>query len=183
MRLFYGIEISEDVKEWMASLTRELQRRGVSAANWSAPSLMHVTVVFLGEVPEQRMDDFSSPAKAVADMQSPFQLTLDHVGLFGGSRVLWVGFTEDAGYRELQSLCLELSHALRDTTGFVPDARPFRPHVTLARKLDMKSSPIVGEFSLNGSKQIPVRDLCLFESTRVNGQLVYPVRSRFGFEK
>ncbi|MGQ0564293.1 MAG: RNA 2',3'-cyclic phosphodiesterase [Gemmobacter sp.] len=93
------------------------------------PDTFHLTLVFLGEVPDPvlvALDD---------DLQRlrlpPFDLTLSGVGLFGGGkpRAAWAGVAPSEPLTRLQA---KLDHAAR-MAGALPDARRFRPHVTLGR--------------------------------------------------
>ena len=90
---------------------------------------IHLTLAFLGEVDETRRGALDAVARAVH--VEPFTLTLDRVGSFRRSRVAWAGASGVPA--ELLALQASLDEALRGK-GFELEERPFRPHITLARK-------------------------------------------------
>ena len=87
---------------------------------------IHLTLAFLGEVPEARVAD----AMAIAVEASPFRLELDEVGAFRGARVAWAGSSRPPP--QLLEMQSRLAAALA-WAGFALEERPFAPHVTLAR--------------------------------------------------
>lgn len=92
------------------------------------PLDLHITLVFLGMV-----DAVQLPCvEAVAGRQDgdAFDLSIDHTGYWPRARVAWCGPAEVP--LPLQSLVDGLQRDLR-ACGFEPEARPYRPHVTLAR--------------------------------------------------
>ena len=97
---------------------------------------IHLTLAFLGEVDQARM----SLAHAAADaLRMPrFVLSLDRVGSFRRSRVAWAGASRTP--EALATLQSALEEKLR-ASGFTLEARPFRPHITLARKIRERVPP------------------------------------------
>ena len=112
----------------LADLARELAERSGGKAVPQAK--IHLTLAFLGDVDEERLEDaMLAPAGLEA---AGFDMVLDQVGSFSGARVGWAGCRQPArGLADLQS-ALVRRLAKR---GFVPDDRPYAPHVTLARKI------------------------------------------------
>jgi 2'-5' RNA ligase len=109
---------------------------------------LHVTLAFLGSVPERRIQDLASVARRVAgafpSSAAPLLLTFDHIEYWKKPQVLCaLAEGESAQVRTLaEALTNEAAGA-----GFNPDPKPFRPHVTVARKvvhptraLDMRSA-------------------------------------------
>lgn len=103
------------------------------ALRWVKREAMHLTLRFLGEVEEARVQDV---AGALAELGNGGRLALRavEVGSFGGRRprVVWVGFARDDGFERLQALRLGLDDALVGA-GFEQEAGEFRPHLTLGR--------------------------------------------------
>jgi 2'-5' RNA ligase len=107
--------------------------RLAARANW------HVTLAFLGEVPDERLDDVRAALVAAVARwrakQAPTQLRLGGGGRFGRGRftVLWVGLRGDVG--PLAALATAVRKELKRAR--LPyDPKPFRPHLTLARPGD-----------------------------------------------
>lgn len=90
---------------------------------------MHLTLVFLGEIPEPMLADVDA---AFAGLRAPaFDLTLSGLDMFGGAkaRSVHAGVAESAPLRHLQA---KVETAARAAGVAVPGRR-FAPHVTLGR--------------------------------------------------
>ena len=88
---------------------------------------LHITLKFLGMVPEPEVVLIGQVMDQVIPHCSPFQLQLEGFGCF--SQALWLGVAEQ---QELQRLAGELDKAL-SVIGIPRERKPFRPHVTVAR--------------------------------------------------
>jgi RNA 2',3'-cyclic 3'-phosphodiesterase len=97
------------------------------------PELMHVTLAFLGAVPDERLDDAAAAVRDAAEGWRSFAVSLDRLGRFplsGAPTVTWLGIGR--GATEIAALAEAVRRAL--AAHEVPfDAKPFRPHLTLAR--------------------------------------------------
>ena len=128
MRLFIAIDLPNEVRTQLKELQRVL-RPHASAAKWVAPESIHITLKFLGEVPEKRVHQIDA---ALAGLTwKPFTITVHGVGFFPGARsprVLWAGMDAPT----MQGLTEELD-ARMEPLGFEKEKRAFRPHITLAR--------------------------------------------------
>ncbi len=92
---------------------------------------IHITLKFLGEIPEERTTRVAQLIKGIAF--KPFTLDFRGVGVFPSpSRpsVVWAGVTGEAS--EMLAVFTELERGLK-ALGFEPERRPFQPHVTLCR--------------------------------------------------
>ena len=121
---------------WPDAPTREKLRRIVDAAAIERPARrvpahnLHLTLHFVGNVESVRM---SAMAEAARDLHAEaFELRIDHAGHFGKPRVGWLGVERCPA--ALKRLHADLGKAL-SACGYHPEQRPFRPHVTIARKL------------------------------------------------
>lgn len=121
--------------------------RPVPAAN------LHVTLAFLGTVPERRTDELRRLARAQAAAyacERPIALTFERFDYFRRAQVLCVLAAEDDS-----AAAQPIARALQDASaaaGFNPDLKPFRAHVTVARKVMRATVPaalrtVVWEFS------------------------------------
>lgn len=177
-RLFYGIDIPGMVKSDVKSAQKLLTLQGIIADSWTNPDLLHITVLFLGVLDSGEMPKLLRAGELAAKDTSPFSLWTGNFGTFVKNRILWLGFDEERS--DMFSL-KALNRSLRDQlAGELPiefDTRPFRAHLTLARKL--KDASKLDKASRLQSTEIQVTELCLFESIRIDGVLQYPVRHRF----
>jgi RNA 2',3'-cyclic 3'-phosphodiesterase len=112
------------------------QRRGEPPRLvWVAPQALHLTLQFLGEQPEARAAELVAAIEAPFRL-SPFTVTWHGLGAFPSPRhprAIWLGVAAGAG--RLGELEREVaSRAGRLLSGeALTDARPFHPHLTLAR--------------------------------------------------
>jgi RNA 2',3'-cyclic 3'-phosphodiesterase len=131
VRLFFAITLPGEV-QWALS---ELRPRDESRDyRWVHPSLMHLTLAFLGEQPEERLELLQRVGSEAAQASAPGTLRLANAGSFGSRsapRVLWVDLVGDVA--ALNTLQRNLDSSLR-AAGFTLEDRPFRAHITLARR-------------------------------------------------
>jgi RNA 2',3'-cyclic 3'-phosphodiesterase len=137
VRLFIGLELDAPVRAAAAEAASRLQQQ-LSAvapdfeARWVPPENLHITVWFFGEVADPaaaRLAEHLSPPLGLA----AFDLGVRGCGAFprsGAPRVLWIGTGDGtagmiAAHARLVERLARLGHA--------PEARPFSPHLTLAR--------------------------------------------------
>jgi len=90
---------------------------------------IHLTLAFLGEVAEPRIEAARAAARAVAFER--FAFALDRVGSFRAARVAWAGSAEAPA--QLVALQSALAMRLREAR-FGIEERPFAAHATLARR-------------------------------------------------
>ncbi len=106
---------------------------------WTPTENLHLTIRFVGSVDRAVVEGV---ADALSGSPLPaFKLELDGVDAFGrggGVRVVWLGLragAEGAGVvaAQVEKECLR--------AGLVGEARPFKPHLTLARARDRAGLP------------------------------------------
>ena len=153
-RLFFALWPDEAMRQAMAQATRDAARasggRPVPAHN------LHVTLAFLGSVPERRLGALAEAASASALLPPEFasassagslqsavggradfpggclELTFDRLEYWGAAQLLC------ALPAEPPPAVVGLARRLQDqlaARGFAPDLKPFRPHVTVVRKV------------------------------------------------
>lgn len=91
---------------------------------------LHITLAFLGEVPERRLDELQALAASVCLPKVPVHL--DRLGFWNHNHVLWAGAKAPAPV--LTELAADLQEVMLKA-GFLGEVRPFVPHVTMLRKL------------------------------------------------
>jgi 2'-5' RNA ligase len=130
VRLFVALWPPENVVRELADALAAIQPPG-SSVRWTRVEQWHLTLVFLGEVGEDRLPELTDRLGRAARRHPALSLHFAGAGRFG-DRVLW---TRVEGDREpLRQLAASASAAAR-RTGLDVDDRPYRPHLTLARNL------------------------------------------------
>ena len=133
IRSFIAIELPGEVKASLARIQAQLKSGSRAPAKWVDPAVMHLTLKFLGYVDAGVIGGITSALGEACKSISPFRLEMNGVGVFPSARsvrVVWAGLT---GELEKLSLLQKRIDAALDPLGFRAEARPFTPHLTLAR--------------------------------------------------
>jgi 2'-5' RNA ligase len=141
MRLFVAIDLDDAAR---SAIGREQKRiaaaiyTGGKALTWAAVDRMHLTLVFLGEVPDPLAARFVEAMRTPV-MQPPFEAVFGGLGVFPPDRgergrkpprVLWLGV---AGGAEATIRLQKEVRARLARLGAAIEERDFHPHLTLAR--------------------------------------------------
>lgn len=179
MRCFVAIELPEEIRDRLGELQERMRgdRRGV---RWTRPEAIHLTLKFLGEVPDSQVAEVCAVAQRVAERYSAFELEVAGVGCFppqGAARVVWVGISQPpAELLECQREC-EATYA---QIGFVPEGRAFSPHLTLGRvnepAVGYRIRGGLGEFEGFTAGRFMAEELTVFQSElRPSGSVYTPL--------
>jgi len=130
MRLFVALEIPSTVRENLAALIKSL--RAVSPqTRWVRSENLHVTLKFIGEVPEVKLVGIREALAGVRSEQ-PVALAFRGLGFFPNEkhpRVLCAGIEASPNLKTLAAAIDVATEKL----GILREQRPFSPHLTLAR--------------------------------------------------
>ena len=111
-------------------------RREAAPFRWSLPEQLHVTLAFLAEVPDRRLDDLTERLGRAAVRRTPVPTRIAGGGAFPNAaraRVLWAGLDVDhAGRTELSRMATG-ARAAASRAGIDVDGQRFRAHLTVAR--------------------------------------------------
>jgi RNA 2',3'-cyclic 3'-phosphodiesterase len=128
LRLFFALqpplELGALLMERASPLLAELQTQAVPVSN------LHATLCFMGAVPPERLDELRAAASRVR--MAPFEIVFDVFEFWEKPKVLVAGAANGSIHGTA------LSNALQNASvdaGFSPDPKPFRAHLTLARKI------------------------------------------------
>ena len=125
IRTFIAVDISSEIKERIKDIHRQFADYAVRLVD---PDLAHITIKFLGDIPEDKVTPITDALSGVNC--SPFDIDIEGIGAFPNMnyiRIIWVSAKGD--FRELHQ---EVEAALKPL-GFPPDSRNFTAHATLAR--------------------------------------------------
>jgi 2'-5' RNA ligase len=135
IRSFIAIELSEEARMVLARLQSRLKEASPpKTVRWTDPRNVHLTLHFLGDLAEDRLQDVSRTLRDAAAEHAPFSLNLSNLGCFPNTRrarIVWVGLTGDTDY--LAALQGNLGDRLKKAVGFEPESRPYSPHLTIGR--------------------------------------------------
>ncbi len=167
VRLFFALEPSAENKSLIADWRERAwppMARAVPAANF------HITLVFLGEVAEHKLEQLGDSVESIS--AAPFISYFTQVGFWPKPGILWLGSVDDAG--PLQSLAVALRRAA-NSAGLRSDTRGYIPHLTLQRAVrDAPPAPIVApDFTLHFDR------FTLFESQQTRTGVRYVERAEW----
>ena len=137
MRLFVALEIDVAIRERIARFTGGV-RNFAPDARWVKQDSLHVTLKFIGEQPEEKVESIKSGLNTVAASTSEIQFR--GYGFFPtpkSARVFWVGM--ECG-PELGALAAAIDGKM-SALDIPREDREFSPHLTLARTGAGSGSP------------------------------------------
>ena len=164
MRIFIAINFDETVKSQIVQVQDGLREHSLKG-NFTLRENLHLTLVFLGELPENKIDSIK---KIISSIKfEPFQITFTHTGYFEQhlGKLFWIGIKQSNELLHIQKKLVDLLLE----SNFIIENRKFVPHLTLSRKTSIKS--FFKEQNLD-IKAI-VGKISLMKSERVDGVLVY----------
>jgi len=132
IRSFLAFELPVEIREQIRVISKELKKMALPV-RWVKVDNIHLTILFLGSVDEDTIGDIKEKVNVAVKEFSAFKTKLNAVGAFPHwkrPRVIWIGLNGDIG--RLSNLRNELQEELK-VLGFIPEKRPFKPHLTLGR--------------------------------------------------
>jgi 2'-5' RNA ligase len=170
MRLFVGIPLAAEVIDELSAVSMRLHS-SEDGLRWSA----HITLQFLGNTPEYecivtRLKELHPP---------PVPVKLEGLGFFERAGIFFAGIRLTP---ELEALQQRVT-AATGLCGFVPETRPYHPHITLARS---KSKGVKALRELKGRihreptfSGFVAEEFVLYESVPGAKGSHYQIRARF----
>jgi 2'-5' RNA ligase len=141
-RTFIAVAVPDALGQKLTRL-QTLLAPDLPGVRWSAAHPFHLTLAFLGDIPDTDLNDVCRATAAAAAAFEPFELRLEALGAFPSAarpRVVWVGGT-GPGVAPLGTLQKEVVKAVR-AVGYPPDDDRFHPHVTLGRIKPGRGRPL-----------------------------------------
>jgi 2'-5' RNA ligase len=138
MRLFVAIELSKRVQSELGNVQTDLSR-DCDGVRWIPSHQLHMTVKFLGDVPDRDVTKVSEAVAAAAARAAAFELEIAGCGCFpprGPARIVWAGANEPTGTL-LQ--CVDNVEGELEPLGFPRERRRFSPHLTIGRVREDRS--------------------------------------------
>lgn len=164
MRLFIAINFDNKTKENILGVQRRLKGKG--RGSFTRPDNLHLTLAFLGEVPEEMVDELKL---LMDELEVPkLNLSFSNVGCFrSDSELWWIGLEYNKALSDLQR---KLIKRLKEA-GFKPDDKMFKPHITLSRRMNV--GRLDSKELLPTAFKTSVNNISLMLSHQVDGKLTY----------
>jgi 2'-5' RNA ligase len=159
MRLFFGIELTKDIKDHIAHAVAPFQK---SPKGWENPHDYHLTLVFIGETPLEEIPALHEELKKISF--PTFKLTLKNFDFFS---------------RRVMYLRCELPDEIAKLAK--PGIKEFIPHITVKRWQRYEYDELKKKLEANPFevKSIEVDHLALFKSEKDSDNRKYHVLEKF----
>jgi RNA 2',3'-cyclic 3'-phosphodiesterase len=177
-RIFIAVRIEpeEPLLKMISSFKQTLKNESIK---WTEIKNIHITLVFLGDTLENRVQEIDALLKEICRGFGSFYLIVRGAGVFKSlkdTRVIWTGIGHSDEMTRLHYL---ISDKLR-TTGTELEERSFNPHLTLGRVKsisnisDLKS--LLERYQENEIQKVKVNEIILYESIlRPEGPVYNPL--------
>lgn len=172
MRLFVAVPLPDELKEMIGRLGREITQDGIKLVE---PDKMHITLKFLGEIPEEKVSGIKENLKSVKFRK--FACNAKGTGVFPNEdyiRVVWVGCESQGG---MEGLAEKVHGALKGKK------ERFSSHITIARvkrKVDLKE--FLAKHREDGFGDFEVSEFLLMKSELKGEGPEYSTIARFAAE-
>ena len=163
-RIFIAIRLTEQFKQPLLEAQAKLKEHGVKGF-YASKENMHLTLAFIGET-----DKLPEIKQVISEIKfEPFVIRNSHIGCFNHERaqVLWMGLEES---EQLQWIAAEVRRKLNEC-GVDCDQKPFRAHITLARK----PSKFITDIEVLQSEML-VERISVMETVTQNGRPIFVER-------
>ena len=167
-RIFTAIDISAEARQKVSGYIADLQAEfPMVRVGWERAEKLHFTLKFLGDIDEIKLQNLTDAVNETAKRLSDFKLRISQTGVFPSikkARVLWLGIEYETGSMQKLNEILETEC---EGKGFSREKRSFKPHLTIARLREPKSSFKLIEKHLQNdfeSDEFTVSGITIYES-------------------
>lgn len=179
MRTFIAIALPKEIRDRLAKLQESLKAAGADV-KWVAADNIHLTLKFLGETNEKKLDRLGAIIEDVAKNKKPYVIQIASLGAFPGinsPRVIWVGAAK--GDMETKAMACELEEKIA-RIGIPKEKREFSSHITIGRtRSSLNIEKLIGELETladnfgRESLEFPVKKITLYKSTLASSGPTY----------
>ncbi len=132
VRTFIALELPSELREALLANLNKWQAAYPEGINWVRPENLHLTLLFIGDTPEERLPELKECLVSLAAEQKAFELSAGGFELFPPKqiRMIWAQLT--APNRDTQKFNRRL---LFETLNLQlePDPKELRLHITMGR--------------------------------------------------
>jgi len=182
IRSFIAVDLTAAHKRTLSRVINGLARKWPEY-KWSEPDQLHLTLNFLGEVPDEKIPQVCEIMRQTLAEHNSFSFQLDAIGAFPKSRrprIIWAGVGDGAS--NLSRIYYDLRENL-DELRLERDRKAFRPHITLGRIRNQERWPDSMIEYLDGEQNLQlgsadVDEVVLFSSFQEKAGADYTVMDR-----
>lgn len=176
VRLFIALELSKNQKKEVGDFQEKVKKH-LHNVRWVKPVNIHLTLKFLGESPEDRVEAVKEAIGDACEGFRPFSTRYGNSGVFPSeqkARVLWIGVEEGK-----ESLCRLAGNVEEKMAGlgYKKEKRSFHPHLTIGRLRSVPPINSIKSFLAEGksfvSSDAVINKVVLFESNLTRSGAIY----------
>jgi 2'-5' RNA ligase len=176
IRAFIALNLSSDIIDEIIRVQGELKDKNLIHAKYTKHENLHLTLKFLGEIDEQKVEVVREKLALVNAKQ--FQVTVSQLGIFSEKfiRIVWVKLDSE----ELIELQKKIDNSLDN---LFPKERQFMGHITIARVKDVKDKASLLNYLKNNKMNMikgNITSFSLMKSTLTPKGPIYEVIERYG---
>jgi 2'-5' RNA ligase len=182
-RIFVAIDISDKARASVADYIENLRRHFAQIrVGWERAEKLHLTMKFLGDIDETRLENLIEAVENTARQVSDFKLQISSTGVFPSlkkARILWLGLEDEKGSLRNLNEILEVEC---EKLNFAKEKRDFKPHLTIARlrephkSLELVRAHVENDFK---TSSFDVNEVIVFQSElQTSGSLYTPLYRR-----
>lgn len=182
MRLFIGIALAPEATAALQAVQERFSFAG-RELRWPQPESWHVTLQFLGNVSDEQAACVTAQLARVRAARVPVRMA--GLGFFQRAGVFYAEVALTAELLALQQIVTAANRGC----GFVPEGRPYSPHITLARSKGRGGAKALAPLQAAVERSrirlvtaFTAEELVLYESFPGPEGSRYEVRARFALE-
>lgn len=171
MRTFIALDFSPEIINKITEIINYFKTQTPQRAlKWVAPQNLHLTIKFLGEVPENKIEQIKGLINQALRNENAFEIGVDGIGMYPNQhmpRVVWLGIE---GSERLKGIHNKLDTTL-EKADIPPDKRSFNPHLTIARirrNTDKETVKEIGKtlsgFNVDSLGRCTINNIILYKS-------------------
>lgn len=148
MRTFIAVDFPTEMLEKIGEISAFFkQKTPGNALKWVETGNLHLTLKFIGEINENKLDQVKQALSHSLKGQVAFEVQVSGLGMYPSKiapRVIWLGITGGEPLVKIHNF-LDKNLAALDIK---PEGRPLSPHLTIARtrrNVDKATAQKIGE--------------------------------------
>jgi 2'-5' RNA ligase len=170
MRVFIAIEFDDRVKRYLKEV-QDIVKTTTYNGNFTHYKNFHLTIKYIGNIYNGEFEELCHCIDDICSATSPFSIKLGDIGFFNKktTNIVWVGVVK--GKEQVMRLHKKTDRET-NRSGFAPELRKFRPHVTIGKKVIFCNGAMTNRLPIL-NEEIQVTKVTLFQSSRIDGVLTY----------
>lgn len=183
MRLFFGIQLTDKIRDIISDLILELQTYIPTGIKWVEKENLHITFQFIGEVkPTQMLEVEESFLASISACESQ-QIQISGVELFPLNQPQFIWIRLRSENKQFAKATKSFRKLLKQK-GFKVEDKDFFPHITLGRIKTNLMKPDI-ELILEQELEkhtIDIEEISLFESNLTPKRAIYRILQTYNLK-